>query len=117
MNGNKYQSTIKVEFRDLIKHLLESNRKSFHMYTIHRVLSLGLLIDFPFEYQKVDDPNQVGIELDLGEHGKVMFIVDIESNYAKVATEGYREVLQRFLENFDVCLDKNVKKKKKGFLK
>lgn len=112
MDGNKYHSTIKVEFRDLIKHLLESDRKSFHMYTIHRILSLGLLIDFPFHYRQTPELETVGIELDLGKFGAVLFIVDIESNYAKVADEGYKQVLQNFLDNFDVRLEKNGKSRR-----
>lgn len=107
---NKYHSTIKVEFRNLVDNIVNSSRASFHMYTIHRLLSLGLLIDFPFKYVNTDYPNSVTIEIDLkGE--KARFIVDPDSDYGVVADDGSKEILQNFLQHFDTC----VKPKKKGF--
>lgn len=103
---NKYHSTIKVEFKDLVKNLLFSERTKFHMYTIHRLLSLGLLIDFPFQYIKTQEPDKsVGVELDLKEHGKVTFLVNLESNYGSLASGQCEATLQQFLENFDTSLE------------
>lgn len=99
--GNKYQSTIKVEFRDLICNIVQSNRKSFHMYTIHRLLSLGLLINFDFRYIDTSEEGIVEIELDLKEHGVVVFSVDLDSNYVKIAEDGYRRTLEQFLDTFE----------------
>jgi hypothetical protein len=113
IDGNKYHSTIKVEFRDLIDNLVQSNRKTFHLYTIHRLLSLGLLVDFTFQYVKVEDPEtHIGIELSLDGFGEVLFIVDIESNYVGIASDNYKDVLQNFLDKFDTSLEKQVDKKR-----
>lgn len=109
---NKYHSTIKVEFRDLVQHILDSERSHFHMYTIHRLLSLGLLIDFPFEYIKTEEPDRlIGIELNLKEHGKVVFLIDIDTSYGCVANDGYITVLQLFLQHFETIVDPKQKRK------
>lgn len=108
---NKYHSTIKQEYKDLVNTLVNSNRNSFHAYTIHRLLSLGLLIDFNFNYIRPVDPDQyVLIELNLKEHGKVLFIIDVKSNYGRVANDDSVAVLRKFLNDFDTGLTK----KKRG---
>lgn len=105
---NKYHSTIKVEFRDLVDKFVNSSRKSYHIYTIHRLLSLGLLIDFPFNYVKAENPHSVAIELDLKEDGKALFIVDPDSDYGNIADENSKQILQNFLQHFDtLCESKN----------
>lgn len=113
---NKYHSTVKVEFRDLVDHIINSNRKRFHMYTIHRLLSLGLLIDFPFKYIKTKNACSIAIELDLKESGKAVFIVDPESDYGSIADERSKKVLKHFLQNFDVTCEP-IKKKRRFFHK
>lgn len=109
---NKYHSTIKVEFRDLVDNIVNSNRKHFHMYTIHRLLSLGLLIDLPFRYVKTEDPNAVAIELDLKEVGKARFIVDTDSNYGIIADGDSKQILVNFLQHFDTKCDTKSKRRK-----
>lgn len=109
---NKYHSTIKVEFRDLVDNIVNSNRKHFHMYTIHRLLSLGLLIDLPFRYVKTEDPNAVAIELDLKEVGKARFIVDTDSNYGIIADGDSKQILVNFLQHFDTKCDIKSKRRK-----
>lgn len=104
MSGNKYHDTVKVEFRDLIENIVNSERKSFHLFTIHRVLSLGLLIDYTFQYKQLDDPSQIGIELGLKGFGKVLFVVDIESSYCQISKED-KQLLQEFVERFDICVE------------
>jgi hypothetical protein len=97
---NKYHSTIEVEFRDLIDNILGSRRKTFHIYTIHRLLSLGLLIDFPFKYLQSDEPNWVGIELDLKTYGKVRFVLNSADDSGQIADEASKQSMQNFLDNF-----------------
>lgn len=88
-----------------MSHLETSHRERFHLYTIHRILSLGLLIDFTFSYKKIDESGDyIGIELSLGEHGTMMFNVNIGSDYVKINDDGSKEVLKKFLENYDVEL-------------
>lgn len=109
---NKYHSTIKVEFKDLVQHIVDSDRINFHMYTIHRLLSLGLLIDFPYEYTKSPEPEKlIGVELNLKEHGKVVFLLDIETGYGIVANEENVAVLKNFLEKFGTIADQKQKRK------
>lgn len=111
---NKYHSTIKVEFRDLVDNIVNSERKSFHLYTIHRLLSLGLLIDFPFEYVKTDEPNKVRLQLDLKEYGKVVFQVDTESSYGSVESEEQIERLSAFAAKYDTNIE-NMQKRRTLF--
>lgn len=109
---NKYHSTVKVEFRDLIENMINSNRKVFHVYSIHRLLSLGLLIDFTFRY--VTPPsknnNDIFIELDLKEYGNVLFNLNTVSNYGGIANTKSMEVLNYFLDNYKPCQDKPKKR-------
>lgn len=112
---NKYHSTIKVEFRNLVDNIVNGSRKSFHMYTIHRLLSLGLLIDYPFKYVNADYQNaQVTIELDLKEDGKALFVVDPDSEYGVIKDDDSTVNLQNFLDHFDTTCEVNTKK---GFFK
>jgi hypothetical protein len=107
---NKYHSTIKVEFRDLVDNIVNSSRQKYHMYTIHRLLSLGLLIDFPFNYVKTEQPGWVGVELDLKDKGKVLFTIDPDSGYGNIANEG-NITLEHFLQNFDTGCDTLTKRR------
>lgn len=109
---NKYHHTIKQEYRDLVDTIVNSNRNSFHAYTIHRLLNLGLLIDFTFTYVRPPEDQYVSIELSLKEHGVVLFVIDVKSNYGRVANDQSNAVLKQFLEDFDTGLE--VKKKKRG---
>jgi hypothetical protein len=110
---NKYHNTIKQEYKDLVDTIVNSNRNTFHAYTFHRLLSLGLLIDFTFTYVRPLDPEQyVSIELNLKEYGMVIIVIDVRSNYGRVANDESVSVLERFLEDFDTGL--NATKKKKG---
>lgn len=111
---NKYHNTIKQEYKDLVDTIVNSNRNAFHAYTIHRLLSLGLLIDFTFSYIRPVDPAEyVSIALNLKEHGVVLFIIDVRTNYGRVANDEGKAVLRKFLKDFDTGL--NVTKKRKLF--
>ncbi|AIW03349.1 hypothetical protein CPT_Mater192 [Bacillus phage Mater] len=106
MKGNKYHSTVKLEFRDLVSHLVQRERSVFHMYTIHRLLNLGLLIDFTYDYCTNSTPDKfIHLELDLREHGRVHFQINTESSYGSVSDERSMQVLKDFLVNFDTGLD------------
>lgn len=108
---NKYHSTVKLEFRDLMGNILYRSRPIHHMYTIHRLLSLGLLIDFTYHYVLNSTPDKyIGIELDLKEHGKILFQIDTESNYGSVADDLSTKVMENFMINFDTGLDDKGKR-------
>jgi hypothetical protein len=100
---NKYHSTVKLEFRDLVDNIVSRGRSVYHVYVIHRLLSLGLLVDFTYQYipNQAND-NFVYIELDLQEFGKVRFQINTESNYGSVADELSMQILRRFLDDYDV---------------
>lgn len=112
--GSKQQPNLKAEFRDLVSNMINSNRTSHHTYTIHRLLSLGLLIDFTFHYIESDQEDWVRIELDLKQDGKVRFTINTESQYGQVEDEESRKVLVQFLDHFDVGYEKV--QKRKGFI-
>ncbi|APZ82518.1 hypothetical protein Goe27_00530 [Bacillus phage vB_BsuM-Goe27] len=102
---NKYHSTIKLEFRDLVDNIVSRGRKVFHVYTIHRLLSLGLLIDFRFAYIPNNDGTTIIIELDLKEHGNVRFSVNAGTNYGSVLDDVSMKNLTDFLANYNTKLD------------
>lgn len=107
MVKEKYTSTIRVEFKELICNIVESERKTFHIYTIQRILSLGLLVDFTYKYIKLSNPEgSVGLELDLNKYGSVVFILDLDSNYVTLRRQRDREILEKFLEGFEVEMKK-----------
>jgi len=108
---NNYHNTVKVEFRDLVGNLINGERTQYHMYTIHRLLQLGLLVDFTFAYCTNRTPDQyVHMELDLKQFGKVYFKINTETDYASIADDVSREVLADFYENYDTGLDGKGKK-------
>lgn len=109
---NRYHSTIKSEFKELVGTIVHGGRSVFHLYTIHRLLNLGLLIDFHFKYCLNKTADQyVFIELDLKEHGKVTFRIDTQSDYVNIADELGMNVLEKFYDNFDTGLDDKGKKR------
>lgn len=113
---NKYHNTVKLEFRGVIGNIVEGDRSLHHMYTIHRLLSLGLLIDFTYEYvQNTTSDQNIYIEMDMKEYGRVRFRIDTESNYGCVADELSEKVLENFLNNYDTGLGGGGKGVK-GFL-
>ncbi|AMB18625.1 hypothetical protein BH780_gp042 [Bacillus phage Eldridge] len=109
---NKYHSTIKSEFKDLVWSLVFEGRTAYHLYTIHRLLNLGLLIDFQFKYCPNKTADQyVHIELDLKEFGRVTFKINTETDYVVIADDLSIRVLEKFLEDFDTGLDDKAKKR------
>ncbi|AFQ96312.1 hypothetical protein [Bacillus phage vB_BceM_Bc431v3] len=109
--GNKHQPNLKAEFRDLVGNMINSNRSSYHMYSIHRLLSLGLLMDFTFKYIEAEQSDWVRIELDLREHGKVVFAINTDSEYGQIEDEDGREVLVHFMENYVTECDRVEKRR------
>jgi len=87
------------------------------VYTIHRLLSLGLLIDFQYKYLKQESSLDICIELDLKQYGKVQFSIDSDSNYGCVANKESLKVLKNFLDNFDTGLNDGNPKGKWPFNK
>lgn len=115
---NKYHSTIKVEFKDLVRNIANSERTHFHTYTIHRLLSLGLLIDFPFQYVKNSCCDcKIEVELDLKAYGKVTFRIDPDTNYGYIANESSKEILKDFSETFSTNIENPESTKRKWFRK
>lgn len=80
---NRFNKTIESELRDLLYNLARSDRKDFHIYTIHRVMSLSLLSDYSFRYDK-NECGDIVIEIDFGSNGVVRFLLDGYSGYAKI---------------------------------
>ncbi|WNO29793.1 hypothetical protein [Bacillus phage SDFMU_Pbc] len=105
INENKYHSTVKLEFRDLIGTFINTDRSIFHMYSIHRLLHLGVLVDFTYEYCKnTTDDKFIEVKLDLKEFGLAYFKIDTDSNYGSIADEESRKVLESFYVSYDTEL-------------
>jgi hypothetical protein len=103
---NKYHSTVKLEFKQVVQSMVEEDRTSYHIYTIHRLLSLGLLVDFTHEYLKnTTDDEYVYIRLDLKEFGNVCFKIDTSINRGGVADERSMQVLRNFVGLYNISLE------------
>lgn len=109
MKQNKYHDTIKIEFRELMQDFVESKRRTFHGYTIHRALTTGLLIGFTFDYVRNDDCREnVHIKLNLEEFGAVTFYINIDSGYGNVLDAESKETMIQFINQFDTELTKET---------
>src|SRR5699024_10652658 len=91
----------KLEFKHLMYHF-KRDRKLFHMYRINRLLINGSIIYFDYHYLPSKDPNIVIKELDLQQFGKLRFEIDVKTSYGKIVTDDYMDIINDFLENYDV---------------
>lgn len=97
----KYKDVLKIEFKDSLAHFA-SERELFHMYRINRLLTNGSLIHFDYRYIPSDEKTKVVMELSLKEFGSIVFEIDTESGYGKILTEQYEDIIQRFINEYDV---------------
>lgn len=97
----KYKDILKLEFKDSLSHF-RRDRQFFHMYRINRLLINGSIIYFDYYYLPSKDPNIVIKELDLQQFGKLRFEIDIKTSYGKIVTDDYMDIINDFLENYDV---------------
>lgn len=97
----KYRDVLKVEFKDAIGHFLR-NRNTYHIYRINRLMSNGTLINFDFYFLPSQDPDKVIQEIDLKDYGKLTFEIDVTNSYGKIISDNYNDVINRFIENYDV---------------
>ena len=97
----KYKDILKLEFKDSLSHF-KRDRKFFHMYRINRLLINGSIIYFDYHYLPSKDPNIVIKELDLQQFGKLRFEIDVKTSYGKIVTDDYMDIINDFLENYDV---------------
>ena len=72
------------------------------MYRINRLLINGSIIYFDYHYLPSKDPNIVIKELDLQQFGKLRFEIDVKTSYGKIVTDDYMDIINDFLENYDV---------------
>lgn len=72
------------------------------MYRINRLLINGSIVYFDYYYLPSEDPNIVIKELDLQQFGKLRFEIDVRTSYGKIVTDGYTDIINNFLENYDV---------------
>lgn len=106
---NMYHDTIKLEFKDLMRDFIVSQRRDFHGYTIHRALTTGLLIGFTFDYIRNDNcRDNVHLQMNLKEFGNVTFYINIDSGYGNVLDEESRDTIARFVLDFDTELTKDT---------
>lgn len=102
MSIDNFSDTVEFEFRDLLYNIAHGERKKYHMYTIHRLMSLGLLNDYRFSYEKVgNDRNKIAIKIDLKSSGVVTFLLDMETGYASIASKDSLNNINFYLHNFD----------------
>lgn len=96
-----YEERLRIDFCSLLRDLISSERTYFHIYSLHRLLSLSLLADFNYRYVKGDDAGSlIGIMLDLGVYGEVLFVVDVNENSAKIANKISRDNVIKFIDAF-----------------
>jgi hypothetical protein len=103
---NIYHDTLKMEFKSLLEGIVESKRREYHVYTVHRVINSGIMLGFHFKYVKSEDPEKYAeVEFYLGESGKISFVINLETQYAILKPEGHKEILKDFVHAYDTRSD------------
>ncbi len=97
----KHKDILKVEFKDALTHF-KRDRDIFHMYRINRLLTNGSIISFDYFYLPCNDPDKVKCRIDLQEFGVIDFEIDIKTSYGKIITKNYAQIIDKFIDNFDV---------------
>ncbi len=101
-----------MEFKELINNILQSERKSFHLYAIQRILNLGLIIGYTYEYKPCKREDCMKILLDLKKSGTCVFIVNLNSNYTELSSREDKDILRHFLDSFNTDLSEIIGKEK-----
>jgi len=65
-------------------------------------MSNGTLINFDFYFLPSQDPERVIQEIDLKDYGKLTFEIDVTNSYGKIISDDYNDVINKFIENYDV---------------
>nr|DAN11210.1 MAG TPA: hypothetical protein [Herelleviridae sp.] len=99
-----HKDILKIEFKDSLEHF-DSDRHSFRMYRINRLITNGSIIDFDYFYLPSDDPHKVVVKLDLKSYGSLTFEIDIKTSYGKILTNNYNDVVQNFINDFNIYSD------------
>lgn len=101
---NKHKDILKVEFKDALTHF-KRDRELFHIYRINRLLTNGSIISFDYTYLPCDDPDKVKCRIDLKDFGVIDFEIDINTSYGVITTKNYSQIIDKFIDNFDVYSD------------
>jgi hypothetical protein len=103
---NIYHDTMKMEFKSLLNGIIESKRKEYHVYTVHRIINSSIMLGFHFRYVETAMPEKYNeIELQLGEVGTVSFLINLETQYVIIKPEGHKDILHEFIQTYDTRSD------------
>ena len=85
------------ELREVVEGIVTSTRNKFHIYTIHRLVSLCLLNNYEYKYLHAYEPNEVRFMIILGEDKHVCFAIDIDSQYCTIENTKSMQHLESLL--------------------
>lgn len=97
-NEKSINAAVRDELMELIGTIVNGDRKQFHIYTIHRLISLGLLNDFHFHYLECNRPDWIKLQIITPKDRIVKVSIDINSQYGKIEDEESMVVLKELHE-------------------
>lgn len=92
--GNMSNIDVKGELCELIDNMVNGHRTSFHMYTIHRLMSLSLLNSYEFKYLETPESDWIRIQIDFDKNKSVKIGINTCSQYGQIEDEESLEILK-----------------------
>lgn len=76
---------------------LKNNRKMHSIYYMDLLCSSGAIVGFDYYYGTQE--SALTKTLDLKQHGEITFAIDPLTGYARIVSEGYRELVDDVIES------------------
>lgn len=85
------------ELYEVIDSMVNGKRDKFHLYTIHRLVSLCLLNNFGFEYMEAYEPHEVRLKVVLGDDKYATFRINTQSQYGTIENSKSLQALKSII--------------------
>ncbi|AEW47505.1 hypothetical protein Spock_63 [Bacillus phage Spock] len=92
--GNPSNMDVKNELCELIDTMVNGHRTSFHMYTIHRLLSLSLLNSYEFKYLETPESDWIRVQITFDKEKSVTIGINTCSQYGQIEDEESLDILK-----------------------
>ncbi|AGT13638.1 hypothetical protein BigBertha_65 [Bacillus phage BigBertha] len=97
--GNIRNIDVKGELCELIDNMVNGHRTSFHMYTIHRLMSLSLLNSYEFKYLETPESDWIRVQITFDNEKSVKIGINTCSQYGQIEDEDSLAVLKELSEH------------------
>ena len=100
--SEEYRDILKVEFKDMLDKFTDE-REMYHVYAIGRACTQSTLVGFDYHYYTIEgEPNKIGKYIDLGDYGRLDFVIDTELDYGKLVTPDSDHIINRFILEYPI---------------